>query len=328
MKILVVFTGGTIGSAVADGWISPASEMKYLLIEKYREITGDDMPFDSLTPYTILSENLCAENINSLIKCVSENINKYDGIIITHGTDTLQYSAAALAYAFGCNCNPVVLVSSNYPIEDERANGIYNFIGAVNFIKSQSGRGVFVSYKNGTENTQFHVATRMLSHNECSDEIHSYDAHSYAFFDGEKVVLNPDCQYENTDTCIKDCFYEENSRVLVINAFPGDSYEYNLSGFRAVIIKPYHTGALNTKSDHLRDFCKYAKEQGIPVFVTGVYGGVTYESIKPYEEMGLNVLPLCSFPAMYMKLWLVLRSCATSIDFMFDNIANEFCGNY
>lgn len=328
MKILVIFTGGTIGSAVTDGWISPASEMKYLLIEKYRERTGDDRHFDTLTPYTILSENISAENINSLIKCVGENINNYDGIIVTHGTDTLQYSAAALAYAFGCDTPPVVLVSSNYTITDERANGVDNFIGAVNFIKSQSGRGVFVSYKNGKENTKFHVATRMLSHNECSDEIHSFDTHSYAFFDGANVVLNPDCQYENTDTCIKDCFYEEKSRILVINALPGDSYEYFLSGFKAVIIKPFHTGALNTKSGYMRDFCKRAKEQGIPVFVTGVYGGVTYESIKPYEDMGLKVLPLSSFPAMYMKLWLILGSYVTPVDFMFENIANEFCGNY
>ena len=324
MKILVVFTGGTIGSAVSDGWISPASEMKYLLIEKYREITGDDMSFDTLTPYTILSENLCAENINSLIKCVSENINKYDGIIVTHGTDTLQYSAAALSYAFGCDIPPVILVSSNYPISEDRANGIDNFIAAVNFIKSEAGRGVFVSYRNGNTKTEFHIAARILSHNECSDEIHSFDGQPYAFYDGAQVELNPGCCYKNTSVCVKDCFYSSESRILVINAFPGDNYQYNIEDYRAVVIKPFHTGSLNTKNAHLSAFCDKAKELGIPVFVTGVYGGVTYESIKPYKDMGLRVLPLSSFPAIYMKLWLALDKYETPVDFMFDCIANEF----
>lgn len=323
MKILVVFTGGTIESAVADGWISPASEMKYLLIEKYREITGDDMPFDTLTPYTILSENLCAENINSLIKCVSENINKYDGIIVTHGTDTLQYSAAALAYALGCNCNPVVLVSSNYPIEDERANGIYNFIGAVDFIKSEAGRGVFVSYKNSNENTKFHIATRILSHNECFDEIYSYDRQHYAEYDGKIVILNPACRYVNTDSSVTDCVYDKKSGILVVTALPGDGYAYNISGYRAVIIKTFHSGSLNTASEALRTFCAEAKSMGIPVFVTGVHGGVTYESVKPYEEMGMNVLPLSSFPAVYMKLWLINSRKAIPVSLMYNNIANE-----
>lgn len=324
MKILVVFTGGTIGSAVSDGWIAPSAEMKYILLEKYREITGDSMHFDTLTPYTILSETLSAENINSLVKCVKEKITEYDGIIVTHGTDTLQYSAAALAYALGCNCNPVVLVSSNYPIEDERANGIDNFIGSAEFIKSQAGRGVFVSYKNSGENTKFHIATRILGHNECFDEIYSYDRQHYAEFDGEKVAVNPACHYVNTDSAVNDRVYDNNSGILVVTAVPGDSYNYNLSSYSAVIIKTYHSGSLNTESEALRTFCSEAESRGIPVFVTGVHGGVTYESLKPYEEMGLNVLPLSSFPAAYMKLWLANSRKTTHESLMFNNVANEY----
>jgi L-asparaginase len=49
-----------------------------------------------------------------LITTVKENLSSdYDGIIVTHGTDTLGYSAAALAYALGNGTVPVCLVSSN-----------------------------------------------------------------------------------------------------------------------------------------------------------------------------------------------------------------------
>ena len=105
-------------------------------LKKYSEISLDNTEFATLNPYTILSENLSSEHLNILTDTVVSNIALYDGIIVTHGSDTLQYSASALAYAVGCESVPVVLVSSNFPLEDERANGIYNFIGAVEFINN------------------------------------------------------------------------------------------------------------------------------------------------------------------------------------------------
>ena len=51
----------------------------------------------------------------------------YEGIIVTTGTDTLAYSSAALGYAFGELSVPMVTVSANYPLSDERSNGFSNF---------------------------------------------------------------------------------------------------------------------------------------------------------------------------------------------------------
>ena len=257
MKILVVFTGGTIGSCVSDGWISPDDSMKYLLIEKYREITGDGTPFDTLNPYTILSENLSAENINSLIKCVKENAGKYDGIIVTHGSDTLQYSASALAYTIGCESNPVVLVSSNFPLDDERANGIPNFIAAVEFIKSQKGKGVFISYKNKNKSTQIHTATRTICHKEADDEVFSIDCEPYAYYD-DKITLNESYRPSEYSEPVKDAFFSDNSDVLVVNVLPGEAYNYNLLQFKAVVFRPYHSGTLDTSSEKLKAFCENA----------------------------------------------------------------------
>lgn len=323
MKILVIFTGGTIGSAVSDGWISPNDEMKYLLIEKYREITGDDTEFVTLNPYTILSENLCADNLNCLIKCVGKNIEKYDGIIVTHGTDTLQYTAAALAYSFGCDSAPVVLVSSNYPIDDERANGIHNFIGAVEFIKSQTGRGVFVSYKNKDENIKIHVASRIVSHVESFDEIYSIDNQPFAVYD-EKISLNPHFKYSDCGNAVADAHFCEHSQILSVVAMPGDGYDYDLSKYKAVILRPYHSGTLNTASNAFADFCKQAKEKEMPVFVVNVHGGTTYESSKLYEELGITVLPMCSFIAVYIKAWLAISLEMNIKEFVNLPISNEF----
>ncbi len=304
MKILVIFTGGTIGSAVSDGWISPTAEMKYRLIEKYREITGDDTPFDTFSPYTILSENLSAENLNMLIDAVVSNINSYDGIIVTHGSDTLQYSASALAFAVGCESTPVVLVSSNYPIDDERANGIPNFIAAVEFIKSQKGSGVFVSYKNRYGSVQIHTATRTISHKEADDEVFSIDSEPYAYYDDE-ITLNENYRASEYSEPLKNAFFNDDSGILVVNVLPGEAYNYDLSQYKAVIFRPYHCGTVNTSSEKLKKFCKKAKECNLPVFVVNAPDGITYESSKEYETLGITVLPMCSFSAIYIKLWLL-----------------------
>ena len=130
MKILVVFTGGTIGSCYNDGVISPDSSTRYKLIEMYKQ-NGGYAEFDAISPYTVLSENLNGEYFNLLYNSVKENINNYDGIIVTHGTDTLQYTSAVLSYMFGLCNTPIVLVSANYPLESEKSNGLENFSAAV-----------------------------------------------------------------------------------------------------------------------------------------------------------------------------------------------------
>ncbi len=323
MKILVVFTGGTIGSCVSDGWISPDESMKYLLLEKYREITGDDTLFYTLNPYTILSENLSAENINSLIKCVRENTDKYDGIIVTHGSDTLQYSASALAYAIGCESNPVVLVASNYPLEDERANGIFNFTAAVEFIKSQTGKGVYISYKNKNELTAIHTATRTVCHKEADDGVFSIDNEPFAYFDGE-IRLNENYRASDYSLPFKNAVFCKNSGILCVSAVPAEAYNYDLSRYKAVIFRPYHSGTLNTASDEMKSFCKRAKERGIPVFVINAPYGVTYDSSREYYNLGINVLPMCSFPAIYMKLWLLGSNDNISAETVLKAVAHEF----
>lgn len=323
MKILVVFTGGTIGSAVSDGWIAPSEDMKYLLINNYRNKTGDAFEFDTDSPYTVLSENLSAEHLNRLICCVRDNVSKFDGIIVTHGTDTLQYSAAALSFALGSNTIPVVLVSSNYPLEDSRANGLDNFIAAVEFIKSGVGRGVFVSYKNGREVTKIHIGTRLLSHNENYDFVNSFDSEPYAVFDG-RIIRNEKCKYSANSNSIASALFAEKSGILAIQAMPGDAFNYNLDGIRAVILRPYHSGTLNTASSAFVEFCERARAASIPVFVVNVHGDITYETSKEFEKLGICILPMCSFPAIYVKLWLADCSDEHFKAFILQNIANEY----
>lgn len=104
----------------------------------------------------------------------------------------MQYSAAALSYALGNSCKPVMLVSSNFVLTDESANGLPNFAAAVDFIENKYGNGVFVPYKNSDGKLYIHRASRLLQHSELSDDIFSIKNKYYGSYNGDTFIKNPD----------------------------------------------------------------------------------------------------------------------------------------
>ena len=326
MKILVIFTGGTIGSVVGDKWISVSADTKYKLIEDYKKNNPADIDFDTDSPYYILSENLSAKELTLLYSCIKENLLKnYDGIIVTHGTDTLQYSASAMSFLYSQINIPIVFVSSAFPLEDMRENGSINFVAAVEFIKSKCGNGVFVSYKNDNENkVNIHMATRLKSHSEASSDIYSIDNNPYAHWLDYKIYCNSNYikGVSNEALCIQEFCSEP--RILVIESKPGDSYKYSLDKCNVVILAPYHSATLDVDNQNFVDFCVCAKEKNIPVFLVNITSGIRYESVKKLEKLNIVSLPFCSKIPIYMKCWIAISGGENVEEYVLKPMAQEF----
>ena len=188
MKIAVIFTGGTIGSCLKGDFIGVDNKMQYVLLKDYEN--DNEIVFETSCPYSILSENLSANELNLLQKEIKEKLSQdYDGIIVTHGSDTLQCSSTAIEMAFGDCSIPIIFVSADYPLEDERSNGYPNLQCAVEFIRNKIGNGVFVSYKNDNEIiTAIHIPSRILGHNELSANVYSIDKIPYAQYNGQFTI--------------------------------------------------------------------------------------------------------------------------------------------
>ncbi len=326
MNILVIFTGGTIGSLQKGDWISNDDSAKYLLLGKYREMAGQNgVSFKTTEPYSILSEQLSASELSLLGKCISEKLSeKYDGIIVTHGTDSLLYTSAALSFMFADISVPLVLVSSDYTLEDNGANGNANFYAAVEFIRKSPSPGVYVSYKNASSDvTSIHLGTRLSQYTEATAELFSLDNAPFAYFDGE-IKLNPNFRKSENGVAAGAVTFSENSHILVIESRPDDGFSYPLENISAVILRPYHSGTLNTESNFFREFCKRAKEKNIPVFLVNNRGGVQYESSKLFGELSIEVLPFCAFTSIYMKCRIAESLGADIRKFVKTPIAQEF----
>ena len=311
MNIRIIFTGGTIGSAEKDNIISTDSKAAYTLLEKYRkEYDAADVSFKTSEPLRMLSENLSASEINLIIKSVREAVTEdTDGIIVTHGTDTIQYTAAALSLILDSINIPVMLVSSAYPLDDERQNGTDNFAAAVEFIKEKAGCGVFVPYRNKEDGyVTIHDAQKLMSHHETTDSLFSLDDEYYACYmkDHNEIILNAGFHKAEMSEHEKPAGigYSDDPGILVVAPYPGCSYEFGeLTGYKYVLFRPYHSATLDTANEKFVSFCRKATEAGLKLYLSGCSRSTMYESTLIYRSLGIEILPYAPFPADYMRLW-------------------------
>jgi L-asparaginase len=316
MKICTIFTGGTIGSVLDDtGYIGPREGTPYRLLELYQKEYGEDVKFETSEPYRILSENLSAHYLLKLLDAIRQVLDNggVDGIIVTHGTDTLQYGAAVLGYVFGAAKIPIVVVSSHYVLDDERANGLTNFRYAVEFIKGQYGKDVFVSYCNTGELPTIHRATRLQPLIPCSDYVSSVQDAWYGKFENSHFILNDEYDVKGGQATMLDFFEsiqlsECSEAISWIRPYVGMQYPVLTDKVKVVLHGSYHSGTVCVDGP-LKDFMQRAKERNISVFLTGLLTGVNaYETVKEYETLGITVLPTSAEVAQYCKLWLAVSN--------------------
>lgn len=302
MKILVIFTGGTIGSTVEGQYISTDSNKPYVILEKYNNSYPNEIEWDTVNPYTILSENVTSKTYTLLYEAVKKGITgDYDGIIITHGSDTLQYSAAFLSLAFGNNIIPVMLVSSNYVLEDERANGMENFRCAVDFIENGYGKGVLVPYKNTGEFCKIHCGDCLMPHAAYSDKLESIGGQFYGMYSDEGFVRGESVHPDEYICDVLD-YMEESFGIYSIHVCPGMEYPDLKDNVKAVLLHAYHGGTICVESTDLREFVIKARERNIPLYLVGANYETEYESCKEHHDCGIIALPYVSPIYAYMRL--------------------------
>lgn len=307
MKIHVIFTGGTIGSTLEGNVISTAKGAPRTLLTRYRARYGDATEFSYSEPYTILSENLTFSHLVALRDEILRQSEKNDAIIVTHGTDTLPFTAAALSYLLGLCKTPVVLVSSNYVLSDTRANGVENLAAALAFLRqTPRARGVFVSYQNKGEITKIHRGARLFSHLAPTDEVRSLDG-VVATVAGNTVTHCEDYREQDDAHAPLAPLPTATASVLPLKAAPCMRYPQE-NDIDAILLETYHSGTLPTALADFRAFCADCRARGIPLFAVGITGEAIYESATLYRELGIIPCPRMSPVAAYMKLLLAIAS--------------------
>lgn len=267
VNILTIVTGGTFGAKAVEGIRSvDQSEGQDSVINRvigdYLKDKPDIVTFDTpieLEP-KLLSENMTISAWDRLVKLLKANADKLsscDGVIVTHGTDTMAYTAPLFSALLGHLDKPVVFVSSDAPIDTinskgQMANGRKNFEDAVDFIVSEHRNisGVFVAYSYDLEETTFYIAEHITQAPPFTDKYGSYAGHDFGVFKNGKFEIS-------THGDLRANYYKKRSgnlvnildkidvlknNVLLVMPYVGLDYSrLDLQGVKAVLHGTYHS---------------------------------------------------------------------------------------
>jgi len=335
-QILLVLTGGTIGSTVSDGIINinNVSQFKLIKLLKQHYAKYQEFEFHLIQPVELLSENLVPNVWETIVNTITaQKLSQYDGIIITHGTDTLSYTASALSFSMLHVHLPILLVSSDYPLDDTKANGLRNFICALEFIRQIKEAGVFVPYQNQQQKMHVHWGTHLATCLPLSSDFISIQFKSYMQFENNEFSKLNHRSIPNKqiiDWSIKTQF---SRRVLMVRPYPGLNYQhFDLSQVDAVLHDLYHSGTASVSTqwgDHysLTTFIKRCNTLNIKTFLApSIKSANAYQSTQVLIQQGAHIIWNMSIEAAYTKLLLAYGNFAdeqTIVDFVDTNLAGE-----
>lgn len=114
-KILLLTTGGTIAAREGSQGLVPDIDSEDIL--SLLPELKNSFKIDTKDILNLDSSNIQPEEWQYIAQVVSEQLPFYDGIIITHGTDTMAYTASALSFMLQNLTKPVVLTGAQIPIE-------------------------------------------------------------------------------------------------------------------------------------------------------------------------------------------------------------------
>ncbi len=195
-KIALISTGGTIASKIdyRTGGVKAAltAEELYNAVPELSEYAR----IDTEVLFSEYSENLTAKHWSEMAKRVHQKVLEgYEGVVLTHGTDTMHYSAAALTFALNGVPVPVVIVGAQRSSDRPSSDAALNLIGATIFATRADVSGVFVAmHANESDNLiAVHVGTRVRkNHTSRRDAFESINIEPAAYIDGEKIEMKID----------------------------------------------------------------------------------------------------------------------------------------
>lgn len=270
-KILLMLTGGTICSVEnEDGKRqTDAESVKYKITSRFEK---SDSPFrrvkfDTKTPIDTLSENMTFDKLNLLLDELRKiDSDKYSGIIILHGTDTLAYTASLLSLVMSEKMLPVCLVSSHSPIDLMGTNANINFRTAVELIMNGLKPNVYAVYQNSDGKTYVHSGSQLLQCGNYSNDFFSKDMISV---NDINAVCTDSKAFEVSNDLLNKV--NLNAKVLLINPFVGLDYNsINLNDVSAVVHTTYHSQTVCVDGDgcSFAEFAKRCKKEGVSLILT------------------------------------------------------------
>ncbi len=295
-KILVIYTGGTIGM-VEDpetGALSPV-DFEHLT-DQIPEIRKFKCHIDSISYDPIIdSSNMEPAVWVRLAKLIEERYEAYDGFVILHGSDTMAYTASALSFMLENLSKPVILTGSQLPIGMIRTDGKENFITAIEIAAAKKDGRAMVPEVCIYFEYQLYRGNRTHKHNAEHFEAFHSDNYPVLAEAGVRIKYNEPAIHKATDQEFR-IFTGMDNDIAVLTLFPGISRQVvfsilSIEGLKAVVLETYGSGNAMT-ADWFKEIIRDATERDLIIYnVTQCRGGAVmqgkYETSAWLEDAGV-----------------------------------------
>ena len=263
MNILLITTGGTIAAVPTPEGLAP-DEGGGALPEALRML-GGRYQIEHIPLFSIDSANMQPEEWREIARCVYENAAEHDGIVITHGTDTMAYTASALSFMLKGLMVPVVLTGSQLPASHPLTDAIENLRCAFAMAATHTP-GVFIAF-----DRMIMLGTRAVKVRTTGFRaFESVNLPPVGIVDGEGLTLRHDLipQPKGPFTLRDDLCND----VFLLKLTPGFQPEFldalSVMRYRGVVIEAFGAGGLHFIRRNLMEPLEQLVRSGLAVAVS------------------------------------------------------------
>lgn len=296
-KILLVYTGGTIGMVKdSETGVLKAFNFDELLhnIPELKLLDCDIETFSFKEP--IDSSNMNPEKWVAMAEAVEKNYEAFDGFVILHGSDTMSYSASALSFMFENLGKPVIFTGSQLPIGDLRTDAKENLITAIQIASLRhknkpviSEVGLYFEYKLYRGNRTSKIS---------AEHFNAFASPNYPELaeSGVHLKVNHELLLKKTGTKKMKVNKDFDNHVVVVKMFPGINESVlkavlSIPNLKGVVLETYGSGNAPTEDWFLSTLKKAIKNGLQVVNVTQCSGGSVnmdkYETGVQLKKIGV-----------------------------------------
>ena len=304
-RILMLGTGGTIACVPSADGLVPALDGPAMirLVPELEEVCA----IETKQILNLDSSNLSPEHWQIIAKAIAANYENYDGFVITHGTDTMAYTAAALSQMLH-NCQkPVVLTGAQLPIQAEGSdapNNIYHaFLAATSPLK-----GVALVFGD------------LVIHGAHAKKLYTQNFNGFASINREPLATISHNHLFWQKGALQGGGYGEGefsintqleTKIAVVKIIPGatpDILDYYVKkGYKGLIIEGFGAGGVPNGDNNWLPKLEQVLKQGLQVVCTTqcLYDGVnldTYPMGMLAERLGARSAGLDTIETALIKL--------------------------
>jgi glutamyl-tRNA(Gln) amidotransferase subunit D len=253
--VSLISTGGTIASTVdyRTGAVTPRADAEDIL-RAVPDLAGL-ANYRGRVVTNILSENMTPEVWQDLARAVHDEIEAgADGVVVMHGTDTMQFSAAALSFTLDTPV-PVVFTGSQRSADRPSSDNVMNAVCAVEAATSDCAEVMVCMHEDGSDDRcALHRGTRVRkNHTSRRDAFETVGANPLGTADYDTDPENVDVSFRGdyrerdaVDPAIEPAL---DTDVDLLKFTPGadPAFLETLDGKSGVVIEGTGLGHVNTE---------------------------------------------------------------------------------